>query len=183
MGGLAMLQCELHGTTSAQQCLDIIAEYAAANPDLEWIVGGGWSMEFFAGGTPTRQALDAVVPDRPVFLTNRDGHGNWVNTEGARAGRHRRRHAGSRRRPDRARGGRPPERAHCTKAPVTSSGDCCPANSDEDMYAGLLAAQELLFSLGHHGLAGRRGRAAVRPRRHLPGLHEGCQLRATSRRA
>ena len=38
-------------------------------------------MEFFPGGTPTRQALDAVVPDRPVFLTNRDGHGNWVNTE------------------------------------------------------------------------------------------------------
>ena len=80
MGGLAMRQCELHGTTSAEQCLEIIAAYAAANPDLEWIVGGGWSMEFFPGGTPTRQALDAVVPDRPVFLTNRDGHGQWVNT-------------------------------------------------------------------------------------------------------
>ena len=63
-----MLQCDLHGTTSAEQCLAIVAEYAAANPDLEWIVGGGWSMEFFPGGTPTRQALDAVVPDRPVFL-------------------------------------------------------------------------------------------------------------------
>ena len=50
-----------------------------ANPDLEWIVGGGWSIEFFEGGTPTREALDEVVPDHPVFLTNRDGHGHWVN--------------------------------------------------------------------------------------------------------
>ena len=80
MGGLAMRQCELHGTASAQECLDIVATYAAEHQDLEWIVGGGWSMEFFPGGTPTRQALDSVVPDRPVYLTNRDGHGTWVNT-------------------------------------------------------------------------------------------------------
>ena len=52
MGGLEMRQCELHGTTSAQEYLDSIAAYAAANPDLEWIVGGGWSMESFPGGTP-----------------------------------------------------------------------------------------------------------------------------------
>jgi predicted amidohydrolase YtcJ len=27
-----------------------------------------------------RSILDAIVPDRPVFLDNRDGHGAWVNT-------------------------------------------------------------------------------------------------------
>src|SRR6478752_2683174 len=54
MAGMAMLQCELHDTSSAAECLDIVAAYAEANPDLDWIVGGGWSMEFFAGGTPTR---------------------------------------------------------------------------------------------------------------------------------
>ena len=31
-----------------------------------WIVGGGWSMDDFPGGTPGRERLlDAVVPDRP----------------------------------------------------------------------------------------------------------------------
>ena len=40
-------------------------------------VGG---CEHYANGTPTREALDAVVPDRPVFLTNKDGHGSWVNS-------------------------------------------------------------------------------------------------------
>ncbi len=66
-----MRQCDLHGTTSAAQCLDIIATYAAANPDLEWIVGGGWSMAFFPGGTPTRAGArrrgpgPTGLPDQP----------------------------------------------------------------------------------------------------------------------
>ncbi len=37
-------------------------------------------MESFPGGTPDRSFLDALVPDRPVFLPNRDHHGAWVNT-------------------------------------------------------------------------------------------------------
>ena len=121
--------------------------YAAEHPDLEWIVGGGWSMEFFPGGTPTRQALDAVVPDRPVYLTNRDGHGTWVNTlalelAGVDAGT-----------PDPQDGrierdadGNPDRRP--ARGSGSLVGRLLPDTSDDDMYAGLLAAQDLLFSLG-----------------------------------
>ncbi|MEP7018118.1 MAG: amidohydrolase [Actinomycetota bacterium] len=61
--------------------LDLIAGYARDNPGVPWIIGGGWAMEFFPGGTPRREDLDAVVPDRPVFLMNRDSHGAWVNSK------------------------------------------------------------------------------------------------------
>ncbi|WP_203336687.1 amidohydrolase [Nocardioides limicola] len=57
-----------------------VAAYAAAHPDTEWIVGGGWAMEHFPGGTPRKEDLDAIVPDRPVFVFNRDVHGAWVNS-------------------------------------------------------------------------------------------------------
>lgn len=60
--------------------LERIAEYAAANPDEPWIIGGGWAMEHFPGGTPRKEDLDAVVSDRPAFLFNRDVHGAWVNS-------------------------------------------------------------------------------------------------------
>ena len=30
---------------------------------------------------PTRQLLDALVPDRPAYLTSYDGHTGWANTK------------------------------------------------------------------------------------------------------
>ncbi len=55
-------------------------EYAAANPDRPWVLGGGWAIPAFGPTGPLAADLDAVVPDRPVFLPNRDHHGAWVNT-------------------------------------------------------------------------------------------------------
>ena len=50
------------------------------HPESAWITGGGWSMTAFPGGLPRKQDLDAIVPDRPVFLFNRDVHGAWLNS-------------------------------------------------------------------------------------------------------
>jgi predicted amidohydrolase YtcJ len=80
-GGLARLRCELHDTRGADEVLAVIAEYARAHPEETWIRGGGWYMADFPGGTPRREDLDRLVPDRPVFLPNRDGHSAWVNSK------------------------------------------------------------------------------------------------------
>ncbi|MFJ9950358.1 amidohydrolase [Kitasatospora sp. NPDC091207] len=79
-GGAELAECDLTGTVGADEYLRRVAAFAAAHPDREWITGGGWSMESFEGGLPTRQLLDSVVPDRPVYLVNRDHHGAWANT-------------------------------------------------------------------------------------------------------
>ena len=150
MAGVDMLRCDLHGTGSAQECLDAIAEYAASHPGAEWITGGGWSMEFFPGGTPTRQTLDVVVPDRPVILANRDGHGAWVNTEALR------------------RAGLDASTADPVDGRIEREADGSPSGTlhegavelvhrhagevgFDEQYAGLLTAQAELFS---HGITG-----------------------------
>jgi len=79
-GGMEMGECDLTGEVSLDGYRERIAGYAAAHPEREWITGGGWSMESFEGGIPDRRLLDAVVPDRPVFLLNRDHHGAWANS-------------------------------------------------------------------------------------------------------
>lgn len=61
--------------------LQRVEEYVQENPREPWIIGGGWAMEYFPGGTPDKEGLDAVAPDRPVFLFNRDVHSAWVNSK------------------------------------------------------------------------------------------------------
>ena len=78
--GLLRMRCDLTSGSGAGAYAEAVAEYAAQHPDLGWILGGGWSLEDFPGGTPHRSLLDAVVPDRPVYLPNRDLHGAWVNS-------------------------------------------------------------------------------------------------------
>ncbi|KUN23635.1 amidohydrolase [Streptomyces antibioticus] len=78
--GLELTQCDLTGTKTAAETVATVRAYADAHPERAWITGGGWSMEAFEGGTPTKELLDAVVPDRPVYLPNRDHHGAWVNS-------------------------------------------------------------------------------------------------------
>jgi predicted amidohydrolase YtcJ len=78
-GGLVRSRCDLHDSSGIRAYEETIRAYAHSHPDAEWILGGGWSLDDFPGGTPHRSILDAIVPDRPVFLANRDGHGAWVN--------------------------------------------------------------------------------------------------------
>ncbi|WP_037851163.1 amidohydrolase [Streptomyces sp. NRRL S-340] len=78
--GRELAQCDLTGALTAEETVARVRAYAEAHPEREWILGGGWSMEAFEGGTPAKELLDAVVPDRPVYLPNRDHHGAWVNS-------------------------------------------------------------------------------------------------------
>ncbi|KQQ92737.1 amidohydrolase [Leifsonia sp. Leaf325] len=78
--GVEMLLCDLTAAGDAGQAIEMVRAYADANPEEPWILGGGWSMDHFPGGAPTRDLLDAVVPDRPVLVSSRDHHSAWVNT-------------------------------------------------------------------------------------------------------
>lgn len=149
-GGIELLQCNLTEATSATDALLRIAAYAAENPDAEWIVGGGWSMEHFIGGTPTRQMLDAVVPDRPVILSNRDHHGSWANTKAFElAGVDADTPDPVDGRLERESDGYPAGTLHEGAADLIQN--VRPVVADELVYAGLLRGQAELFALGVTG--------------------------------
>jgi len=79
-GGRSLTLCNLRDAKTPDAAAALVREYAKAHPESSWITGGGWYMSVFPGGTPTAELLDTAVPDRPVFLTNRDAHGAWVNS-------------------------------------------------------------------------------------------------------
>ena len=56
-----------------------------ATPGDSWIIGRNWDQSLWPGGAyPTAEVLDAVAPDRPVWLTRVDGHAGWANSEALR---------------------------------------------------------------------------------------------------
>lgn len=80
-GGLSLSHLDLLGATTFEQVQTAIREFAAAHPDRAWVRGRGWYYEPFPGGLPTRQQLDALVPDRPAYFTAYDGHTGWANSK------------------------------------------------------------------------------------------------------
>ena len=83
--GIEQRHCVLYDVPTREAYARAVAECAARHPKEEWVYGGGWDMGYFPGGIPTRQELDAVVSDRPVFLSSKDGHSAWVNSKALEA--------------------------------------------------------------------------------------------------
>ena len=145
--GVTMMGCNLIGAASLAQALARISAYADAYPDRERVAGGGWRMEWFAGGAPGREILDRVVPDRPVYLLNRDAHGAWANSRALElAGIDARTPDPPDGRIEREAGGSPQGTLHEGAASLV--GDKVPRPTFDERLAGLLLAQEHMHARG-----------------------------------
>lgn len=145
--GVERRSIDLTPATSVDETLELIrlgAERSAAN----WLTGGGWSHELLP--MPTRHQLDAIVPDRPVALSDAGHHTLWVNSKALElAGIDRdtpQPHNGHIHLDD---DGDPIGYLNETAAELV--GRVIPPATDDEMYAGLLDAQEYLWSLGIGG--------------------------------
>lgn len=79
--GFQLMLLDLSATRSLAEAQAAIAAYAAANPELPWIMGRGWNQESWGlGRFPTAADLDSIVADRPVWLERVDGHAGWANS-------------------------------------------------------------------------------------------------------
>ena len=67
--------------SSTDEIADALGAFAERNSDLEVIFGTNVPVELFPGSNPTKQFLDTVVPDRPVFLITASGHEAILNSK------------------------------------------------------------------------------------------------------
>jgi predicted amidohydrolase YtcJ len=146
-GGLESLRCNLLGLRTRHEYLDVISGYCATLPASAWVLGGGWTMAAFPGGTPAAADLDAVTGGRPAFLPNRDHHSAWVNTAaltlaGVGAGTADPEDG----RIERDEAGRPAGALHDGAMRLVAAR--VPPASAAELTDGLLAAQAYLHSLG-----------------------------------
>ena len=76
-GGLEMENVNLQGAGTLTEVQNRIQTFAREHADRPWIRGRGWGYGAFPGDMPTKQQLDAVVPDRPAVMRCFDGHSIW----------------------------------------------------------------------------------------------------------
>jgi len=75
------LTLNLEGTNTLEDFLAKVKARGAQTPRDKWMTGRGWIETFWKPPRfPTRQDLDSVAADHPLFLTRADGHAAIVNS-------------------------------------------------------------------------------------------------------
>jgi len=72
---------DLSSTTSSEEALEQIMQFANENGEKEWIIGYGWDHQSWGEELPDRSMLDWVIGERPVFLFHAEFHYTWVNSK------------------------------------------------------------------------------------------------------
>jgi len=79
-GGVTLASVQLRDARSPEQFVQRFADHVAERPDGEWVLGGTWDHEAWGGELPTRQWIDAVTPEHPVWVYRLDGHMALANS-------------------------------------------------------------------------------------------------------
>jgi predicted amidohydrolase YtcJ len=78
--GASLQTLDLRGTASYQQVVEAVRQRVAQVRPGEWILGRSWDQNDWAEKQwPTHDALTAVSPGNPVYLTRVDGHAGLAN--------------------------------------------------------------------------------------------------------
>jgi len=84
--GFQLTSLDLRDADSPQELIRRVQAFALERPPGEWIIGGDWDHERWAGAPlPTRAWLDSVTPRNPVFISRLDGHMGLANSLALRA--------------------------------------------------------------------------------------------------
>ncbi len=85
LGGEQLDAVQLKDAGSAEEFAHRIGDRAKATPHGEWILGGDWDETKWAPPVvPTKELIDALTPNNPVFVSRCDGHMALANSAALR---------------------------------------------------------------------------------------------------
>lgn len=84
-GGFALQSVKLRDARTKAEFIQRIGDFAKTIPAGTWILNGDWDHENWGGELPTRQWIDAVTPNNPVWINRLDGHMSLANSAALKA--------------------------------------------------------------------------------------------------
>ena len=80
-GGAQLDAVQLNDVNNPEEFVRRIGERAKATPQGEWILNGDWDeTKWNPPSLPTKQLIDPVTPNTPVFVSRYDGHMGLANS-------------------------------------------------------------------------------------------------------
>src|SRR5262245_30422936 len=80
-GGAHLQEVQLKDAASPEEFAKRIGERAKTTPKGEWITGGDWDEQKWSPPSlPTKELIDPVTPDTPVWVNRYDGHESLANS-------------------------------------------------------------------------------------------------------
>jgi predicted amidohydrolase YtcJ len=80
-GGSALASVQLRDAKSKAEFVARIKAFAAKAPAGTWILRGEWDHQNWGGELPTKEWIDAVTPNNPVWIDRLDGHMGLANSK------------------------------------------------------------------------------------------------------
>jgi len=79
-GGYQLASVNLRNAKSQPDFISTLKTFATAHNDSRWIQGGDWDHEAWGGNLPTKNWIDSVTGNHPVFINRYDGHMALANS-------------------------------------------------------------------------------------------------------
>lgn len=84
-GGFRLSSVQLRNAPTREEFVLRIKNFASRLPKGTWITGGDWDHENWGGELPSRDWIDSVTGNNPVWINRLDGHMSLANSAALRA--------------------------------------------------------------------------------------------------
>ncbi len=79
-GGYYLANINLRNVKSKEEFISVFRHYTDSAKGNKWIRGGNWDHEAWGGQLPTKEWIDSISGDHPVFVSRYDGHMGLANS-------------------------------------------------------------------------------------------------------
>ena len=79
--GYALSSVKLKDAMTKAEFIKRISDFCKSHPGDSWIREGSWDNENWGGELPSKEWIDSVTGDHPIFIARYDGHMAFANTK------------------------------------------------------------------------------------------------------
>jgi predicted amidohydrolase YtcJ len=79
--GYALSSVKLKDAMTKKEFIQRISDYCKQHPGDAWIKEGSWDNENWGGELPSKEWIDSVSGDHPIFISRYDGHMAFANSK------------------------------------------------------------------------------------------------------